>query len=240
MIALKRIKSFLLALTVSCLIFSVVYLGDYYHTDETAAEAFSFSGEIKEERLSDGTIIIKGHNATAGFIFYPGGKVEYTSYIPLMKACAEKGMLCILLKMPLNLAVFDVYAGKGFTELYPEVEKWFIGGHSLGGSMAASCLESDTSSFDGLILLASYSTEDFSETDLKVLSVYGSEDKVLNFEKYEKYKENLPFDFTETVIEGGCHAYFGTYGNQEGDGTPDITNKKQIEFTAEAVSAFVK
>ena len=74
-----------------------------------------------------------------------------------------------------------------------------------------------------------------SDTDLSVLSVFGSEDKVMNREKYEDNKLNLPRNFTEVVIDGGCHAYFGMYGTQDGDGTPSITNEEQIRLTVESI-----
>ena len=60
--------------------------------------------------------------------------------------------------------------------------------------------------------------EDLSATDLEVLSIYGTQDKVLNMEKYEQYRMNLPLDMEEQIIDGGCHAYFGDYGVQDGDG----------------------
>ena len=101
--------------------------------------------------------------------------------------------------------------------------------------MAASYLAEHIDDYEGLILLGSYSTADLSETDLDVLSVYGSEDQVMNREKYEQNKSNLPGDFTEVVIEGGCHAYFGMYGAQEGDGKPAISNAQQIFLTAEQI-----
>ena len=94
-------------------------------------------------------------------------------------------------------------------------------------------------SFDGLILLGSYSTEDLSSSSLKVLSVYGSEDTVMNMEKYNECEGNLPDGFTQVIIDGGCHAYFGMYGQQKGDGTPKITNDEQIYKTAQAISDHV-
>lgn len=142
--------------------------------------------------------------------------------------------------MPFNLAVFDINAAEGIQEQYPEIENWYIGGHSLGGSMAAAYLAEHSNDFDGLILLGSYSTADLSDTDLGILSIYGSEDQVLNREKYETNKTNLPADFSEIVIEGGCHAYFGMYGVQDGDGTPGITNEEQINLTADAIVSMVK
>ena len=105
--------------------------------------------------------------------------------------------------------------------------------------MAASYLSGCADSYEGLLLLGSYSTEDFSNTDLSVLSIYGSEDMVLNREKYEECRKNLPADYQELVIEGGCHAYFGMYGPQKDDGTPSITNEEQIQITADAVTEMI-
>jgi pimeloyl-ACP methyl ester carboxylesterase len=105
--------------------------------------------------------------------------------------------------------------------------------------MAATYLEKNYNKFDGLILLGSYSTSNLKNTDLKVLSIYGSEDKVMNKEKYLKYKSNLPNDFTEVVIEGGCHAYFGMYGNQDGDGVSKIDVFEQISLTSLYINDFI-
>ena len=110
----------------------------------------------------------------------------------------------------------------------------------MGGSMAASYLSENINEYDGLVLLGSYSTADLSKEDIRALSVFGSEDKVMNKEKYDEYKINLPENFSEEVIDGGCHAYFGMYGQQEGDGTPTITNAEQIQKTAEIINAFIK
>ena len=217
---------------------AAIYLGDYYHADSEAISAMIPEG-ISWEETPDKTIVLEPDGAQKGLIFYPGGKVEYTAYIPLMAALAEKGVLCIIVEMPFNLAVLDADAADGIAEKYPEITEWYIGGHSLGGSMAASFAAKNAEDFRGLVLLASYSTADISETPLSVLSVYGSEDGVLNMEKYEKYSSKLPRDFEEYVIEGGCHAYFGVYGAQEGDGTPKITNKAQINVTAEKISEFM-
>jgi len=212
-----------------------IYLNDYYRADNEAIDTFLPEGTTWNEE--SGRIVFEPEGATKGFIFYPGGKVEYTAYVPLMQACAEEGILCVLVEMPFNLAVLNVNAADGIQKEYPEIEEWYIGGHSLGGSMAASYLANHAEDYDGLILLGSYSTADLSDTDLAVLSLFGSEDKVMNREKYEESKTNLPSDFTEYVIDGGNHAYFGMYGVQDGDGTPKITNEEQIRLTVESIVA---
>ena len=226
----------LLAAVLAC----ALYIGTYYHAEESALETIAHPAQGITVSKEDGRIIFTPENPRAGLIFYPGGRVQYEAYAPLMEACAEEGILCVLLHTPGNLAVLDVNAAEGIPEEYPDIESWYIGGHSLGGSMAASYLSSHPDDFEGLIFLAAYSTEDLKDSGLSVLSVYGSEDGVMNRDSYEAYKENLPADFTELIIPGGCHAYFGCYGAQKGDGTPEITNEEQIQLTAEAVGEFIK
>lgn len=106
---------------------------------------------------------------------------------------------------------------------------------SSGGSMAAYYIDSHPDDFKGLLLLGSYSSKDLSSLDIGVLSIYGSEDLVLNKRKYKEALSNLPAGFDEIIIEGGCHAYFGMYGQQDGDGNPTISNKDQILKTAQLV-----
>ena len=235
---LKIFIAFVIIVSVTVASF-FVYVSDYYEADLGEAPVFAPTDNITVKTLDDKTIVYMPEDAETGLVFYPGGKVEYTAYIPLMEACASKGIACVLLEMPFNLAVLDVNGADGIREMYPEITEWYIGGHSLGGSMAASYLAENEDAYEGLILLGSYSTEDFSDNELEVLSIYGSEDQVLNREKYEENKSNLPEDFTELEIEGGCHAYFGMYGSQKGDGVPALSNEEQIMLTSDAILSMI-
>jgi dienelactone hydrolase len=217
-----------------------LYVCDYYRADTNAIEAMVQGDGVTATALAGGDIAYGDKDAAFGLIFYPGGKVEHTAYEPLLRALAARGILCILVKMPLRLAVLDMHAADGIREQFPAVAHWYIGGHSLGGSMAASYLAKHATEFDGLILLASYSTADLSGQELRALSLVGSEDGVLNREKYALYRSNLPTDTTETEIAGGNHAYFGAYGAQKGDGTAALTLQQQITFSADSIAAFMK
>ena len=215
------------------------YVSDYYHADETALEAMAYQTDSVQTEQDGNVTWFVPENPVAGLIFYPGGKVEYTAYAPLLRACAEQGILCALVQMPGNLAVLDANAADGLQQEHPEVTTWYIAGHSLGGAMAANYAAAHDEDFDGLILLAAYSTKDLTGTTLRVLSVYGSEDGVMNRESYEKNRANLPADTTEVVLDGGCHAQFGSYGPQDGEGIPTISGEEQIWQTVEAIAAFV-
>ena len=105
--------------------------------------------------------------------------------------------------------------------------------------MAASFAGEHASTYDGLILLAAYSTEDLTQTGLKVCSLYGDRDGVLNPEKYRKYRANLPENTLELVLEGGNHAGFGSYGHQEGDGESALEPGAQIRWTADTIRYFI-
>lgn len=237
----KKIILFVIIVLILSLVGGTVYyINDYYHAEETAVSLITTPKENVVVTEENGVFTFKPQNATKGIIFYPGGKVEAKAYAPLMHSLAEEGILSVLVTMPGNLAVLDMNAADGICEQYPEIESWYMAGHSLGGSMAASYIAENSKDFDGIILLASYSTADLSNSGLDVLSIYGSNDGVLNMEKYSEYKPNLPSDLKEFIIDGGCHAYFGAYGEQEGDGEAQITREEQIEITVDEITKFIK
>ena len=212
---------------------TALYANDYYHATPDALDALASA-----QKLVNGYYVFGQENAQKGLIFYPGGKVDAAAYAPLLQSLAERGFLCILTSMPLRLAVLNINAADGLAALYPNVKDWYIGGHSLGGAMAAVYAAGHSADFQGLILLAAYSTADICASGLRVLTLYGSQDKVLNKEQFEKYTDHLPQGAKTIPIEGGCHAYFGNYGEQAGDGKPAITRAEQQQKTTDAILAF--
>jgi len=226
-------------LTITCSISCKSYppsfkISDLYRTSDTSVE-FSECNHlitIKPKNFSDS-------DSKIGLIFYPGGRVEYQAYLPLLTKCAKKGFCCILVKMPFDYAVFDIGAAGKVLKDHPEIEQWYIAGHSLGGAMAASYASRHADKLKGVILLAAYSTRDISNSGLKVLSIYGSKDGVLKLDHYEKYKKNLPAvenGFTEIIIEGGNHAQFASYGAQKNDFMAEIKSDEQQAITAAAIA----
>ena len=220
----------------------IIYVNDYYHADELALEYIEQPLTGTSVSVSDDVIVVSPDDVTdidTGFIFYPGGKVEYSAYVPLMEKIASNGAVCFIVKMPCNLAILGISRADKILDEHPEISSWYIGGHSLGGAAAAMYLEDNAEKFEGLLLLGAYSSTNLSDTGLSVLSIYGSNDGVLNREKYESDKVNLPDDFTELVIDGGCHAYFGSYGEQSGDGEAEITAEEQQDITAAETAAWM-
>ena len=222
-----------------------------YLTDHYSADTVEINRYLKDNVEDNYTITVDDENdmiiyaptekVKAGFIFYPGGKVDPEAYTPLLAECASKGILCITVEMPFNLAVFGINKAMDVIDAFPEIESWYIGGHSLGGSMASACASTHPDPFKGIVLLASYSNIDIS--GFRVLSVYGTNDEVMERKNYEKYKENLPNKFSGNLIEvelrGANHSYFGIYGEQQGDGKATISNAEQIKQASQLVISFI-
>lgn len=217
------------------------YVNDYYHVTDRDG-AMSDTPAVKVVKTSTG-YLYDGPGEDTALIFYPGAKVQDIAYAPLLKELAENGVDCYLVHMPGNLAIFGVKKAEDVLRDAAagdsSYEHWYLAGHSLGGAMAASFAATHSGELEGLIFLGAYSTKDLSGTDLKVLSLYGSEDQVLNREKLSESHALMPADFTEAVIQGGNHAQYGDYGMQKGDGTAAITAEEQRDIVTEKILTFV-
>lgn len=210
-----------------------VYAADYYRADARAVDALQSDDVVNVDETGYG-YLFDGPGEDAALVFYPGAKVETQAYAPLMREIASEGVDCVLVDMPYHLAIFGIGRADWAMDDF-DYDRWYVGGHSLGGAMAASYAAGHLDNLDGIVLLASYSTEDLHAAGFSSLSVYGSNDGVLNRETYAEDAANLPDDSSEVVIEGGNHAQFGDYGAQAGDGEAEITPEEQQAQTAQAV-----
>jgi hypothetical protein len=173
---------------------------------------------------------------TTGFIIYPGGRVDYRAYAPAAHQISTQGYLVIIVPMPLNLAVFGVNSAQDVQAAYPQIQHWAIGGHSLGGAMAASFARTHPDAVQGLALWAAYpaSSDDLSRSGLRVVSIFGSQDGLATGEKIEASRALLPADTTWVQIAGGNHAQFGWYGDQPGDNPATLSRSEQQARVVEA------
>ena len=228
----------ILAVVLATVIFCVIYVNDYYRADEGALASLNSTAEVTVDIYDDAIYFTPKNDTGKGIIFYPGGKVELSAYAPLAMSLAEKGILCVLVKMPCNLAVLGINSADKILS-QTDTREWYMAGHSLGGAMASSYIADNHELFEGLILLGAYANDDISHTALDVISIYGEYDGVMDREKYNSSLSLLPSDAKEQVIIGGNHAYFGSYGEQEGDGVATISPEEQIMVTASLIYGFI-
>lgn len=167
--------------------------------------------------------------AQSGLILYPGGRVDARAYAPLALEIARQGYLVVIVKMPLNLAVFAPERAASVMQAYPQIEHWAVGGHSLGGAMAAEFAFRNPQAVDGLVLWAAYPAggSSLAESGIAVVSISASLDGLATPGKIESARHLLPANTRTVVIEGGNHAQFGWYGPQSGDLPAQISRTEQ-------------
>ena len=186
----------------------------------TAIAAMKSDSSVRVTRADDGWEFAPvGGEPTAGLVFYPGGHVDARSYAPYARDIAARGFLVVVPVMPLSLAVLSPAAADDAVAAHPGISRWVIGGHSLGGAMAAQYASAHPS-MKGLVLLASYppSGADLSRTAVMALTEAGTLDTVLNRANLAAGRQLLPPSAVYVDLEGGNHAQFGDYGPQPGDG----------------------
>lgn len=166
-----------------------------------------------------------------GLILYPGARVDSEAYAPLCKGLSDMGITAAVVQMPLDLSVLAAERAAEVIEETDWVDTWFIGGHSLGGAMAAVYAAEHQDTITGLLLLGSYppASVDLSESKMRVLSVIGSEDTIVDRKNYAGSRVSLPAETTYAEIDGANHAGFGWYGTQRGDGEASISRAEQLE-----------
>lgn len=193
-----------------------------------------------------------------GILFYPGGLVDPHAYIPMFQNIVnEQNHPIVILKVAANLAITNTSKGINAQSDFEEITDWVIGGHSLGGAVAGIDVSNNPDEYKGLFLLGAYTTSDLSDWNGAALSLYGEFDELLDQEKFLENESNLPTRFDvatlndipdtlttqQTIyheIKGGNHAYFGNYGEQEGDGTATINRTEQQAEVAQYLQKFLE
>ncbi|MBN2405437.1 MAG: alpha/beta hydrolase [Coriobacteriia bacterium] len=201
----------------------------------------SYGGIVVTDTDSGLHFAPEGDRSGAGIVFYPGGRVDYRSYAPLARALAEDGHVVVIVRMPLNLAVFGINRASEAMSSDDDVDRWFLAGHSLGGAMACVFAADNPQAIAGLCLLASYppDSSDLSDSGIPVISIRGTEDGG-DLEKWQSAARLLPADTVFLELQGGNHAQFGAYGEQPGDGVAAMSAVQQLEATVAFVETLVR
>lgn len=237
----RKINKPLLVTIIVLFVLTAAFLGyclPYYHAEGFPDVKSTNTVNIISEKHYT---FYDGPGEKEALIFYPGAKVESKAYEALLYKLSEEGTDCFLVNMPLHIAIFGKNRANEIISSY-DYDDYIMAGHSLGGAMASSYAKAHEDKVNKIIFLASYGTQDFSnDENLKILSIYGSNDKVIRKEAYNKavslYPEN---GFTEYVIKGGNHSGFSYYGPQKGDGEADISKEEQINETLQIITDWLK
>ena len=202
---------------------------------DRAIEVWSDTGVEVTSTEHSVVIAPAGVASGTGLVFIPGAKVDPYAYMYKLAGIVERtGATIVITKPTLNLAFFDQRPLTTFTADAPGVDRWFVGGHSLGGVRA--CMLADDPAVSGLILFGSYCANDLADSGLEVLSISGSRDGLTTPEKIADARPLLPTDATFVEIEGLNHAGFGDYGTQPGDNSATIPTDQQRDEITDALA----
>jgi len=204
--------------------------------------------EATAAMVSDQTVAVVPNEAEISFtpsvdtrntalIVYPGAKLPVEGYAPLARSIAEHGFRVFLVPMPGNFALLAVERALAVQTAHADVAHWVIAGHSLGGVAAAQFAVQHPDSIQGLALWASFPSDDLSQRDLQVLSVWGALDSARDSMDSAQTRARLPADTRFVEIPGGNHEQFGYYTGQANDPVAEITRADQ---QAQIVAATVE
>jgi hypothetical protein len=223
---------------------AMAWLRPFPAVEPALAALESSSTVVVTETPTSITMTPKNAGGTTGVFFQPGAKVDARAYAAVLRPLAEAGYPVVIAKQPLGIAFLATGAFESARDANPQVTDWFVGGHSLGGTVAAMDAEAHdgdaTAPVKGLILYASYPASNMSTTlDAKVLSVSGTKDGLATPADIEASRANLPKGAIFTPIEGAVHAFFGDYGPQPGDGTPTVSQDEARQLISRNTLIFV-
>lgn len=161
------------------------------------------------------------------FILYPGGLVRPQAYEWLGAALTPFGVRTIIPAFPFDLAVLRPNRAGALLQALAEEPstRVVVGGHSLGGAMAARFVARQPGMADALVLLGAFSAEsdDLSAAPLDVLVLAAEHDGLATLAEVRAGLARLPPAAELVVIGGAVHSFFGRYGPQRGDGLPTVT-----------------
>jgi pimeloyl-ACP methyl ester carboxylesterase len=240
---MKVLKRVLLGLLIVALLATLVFVVWAENPLKASAEALTALESDSQVMVTTGNGFISfqpvNGEPITGFVFYPGGRLDYRAYAAPLHQIAAQGYLVILLRVRLNLAFFDLNAADRVLALYPAIKNWATGGHSLGG-VAASSYASSHDQVHGLVLWASYPADNsLMGRDIKVLSIYGTLD-MAGMGAFDESRALLPSNTEFVIIQGGNHSQFGDYGVQPGDNEATISRADQQQQVVDATVKFLE
>lgn len=233
---LKRVVLTLLIFVILVIIGFVLWAETPSQPTEIALQALISGAQVIVTEHSDFITFEPANQRTStGFIFYPGGRVDYRAYAPVLREIAEQGYFVAVVKVKLNLAIFDTNAADAVIDGNPHIGQWAVGGHSVGGVAAGIYAREHLDVVRAIAFWASYPADgSFKDSNIPVLSLHGTQDGLASEVDIASARALLPAETKYVTIEGGNHSQFGSYGLQPGDNPATISPDEQWRQVAEA------
>ena len=174
------------------------------------------------------------------FVFYPGGLVRPQAYEWLGRALAAEGIETWIPVMPYDLAVLGTNRADALIARVGGGVPVVIGGHSLGGAMAADYASRHATELAGLVLCAAYPAGNVTvAASWPALSLRAGNDGVAAAADVQDGMSRLPAGSRLVTVDGAVHSFFGRYGPQQGDGVPTVSRTDAEDAIISALTLYL-
>lgn len=209
---------------------------------EIALAALASTDDVVVEQSSDWWVMRpREQEPTIGVVVYPGAYCDVRGYAPILRQVARGGYLVVGIAMPFNLSILGPESADDVRAAFPEIDKWVIAGHSMGGAMAGFYAEKNQDNLAGVIFWDAYPPESSSLADatLPVFHIHRAKLDGQAPEKFEAMRSVYPPGSLWIPIPGGIHMYFGSFngGTYQETWEPTISEAEQIELVSAATLA---
>jgi len=232
-------------LVLSVLYFAVKLRRNYQEPFPSATAALVPNASMRVEHRPDGSVAFVPFPTppTLGLVYFPGALVHHHAYAPLCREIARQShAVVVLLRVPARMAPLGLSRAVPALASFPLVRTWAIGGHSLGGPIAAAFIERNPDvTIKGCCLHAAYLSRPL-PAGKRALQVLGSEDGIVRPEKLAAGAVCLGERDVVCTIAGGNHSGFGHYGPQTfpaADGERAISLEEQQQQVAASTSGWL-
>jgi len=178
-------------------------------------------------------------DSKVGFIIFSGAKADERSYAYIAKLLHDEGHTVVIPKVPFHLSVFGIDHGFEIMENNPQIKKWILVGHSLGGVPVSRIAAKQPDKILGVVFLATMASTDLSKLDIPALRITAENDKIMSKKMMDSYSGNLPQNSLNIELKGANHQGFAAYNSfLSRDGEATITWQKQNEETVRLILDF--
>lgn len=181
---------------------------------------------------------------TTGVIVYPGAYCDIRGYTPVLRQVAAAGYMVVGVSMPFDFAIFAPNRASAVVEAYPEIDKWVLIGHSMGGAMAGRYAHLYPENLDGLLLWDAYppQSNSLADTALPVMHIHRAKPDGTPPDKFQQMQELFPKSSQWVPIPGGLHMYFGSFdgGSYEEEWEAGIARDRQQRLVVAATLDWLK
>ena len=201
-------------------------------------KAFQEALDIADTMDKIGNDLYFHGDSNAGFIIFSGANADEKAYAYMAELLYKAGHTVVIPKVLFHLSAFGINHGLEIIDSNPEIEKWILIGHSLGGLPVSRIAVKRPDKLLGVVFLATNTLTDLSDLDISAIRISAANDKIMNKKMMVAHPDYLPENSTSIILEGANHQGFGAYDSLSRDGEATMSWKEQQEQTVKLILDF--